>query len=295
MRRKGFTLVELLVVLGIIALLVALTVGGTMYAVNVGRRTAMAMEMSSLNDAIEKYRQKVGDYPPNFRDPNAVIRHIRTRYPKIAATEFNAVINTATGTVRPAMQLDEGESLVFWLAGTRNDPIYPFGLTGGQSSAPMVYYEFDQRRLVDLDPNPLYTGDTVFTLNGYPSIPSFQTKYARDTFYLYLDSRSYDELVFDFNDPLTGAYAEIDGTLTPPTHDQITRPYATDMGLPNFVNPTSFQILCAGQDGLWGNIDETGSNATAVKGFPGGQNYFPADRDNLTNFSGGRLLEDHIP
>ena len=297
--RPAFTLIELLVVLGIIALLIALLMPAVMYAVNVARRAQMGVEISALNDAIEKYKQKVGDYPPNFRDANALMRHIRMRYPKIAPSELNAVFDTsgAVPVVRDAMQLDEGESLVFWLAGTRNDPRYPFGLTvpaTGTLPPYQTYYEFDQRRLVDDDLNTAYTGDTTYTTRGYPSIPSFRTKYAKDTFYLYLDSRSYDELTSDFTDASTGAYAEIDGNVTTLQHDQVTRPYATDTATP--MNPTSFQILCAGQDGEWGNVDSDGSTyATAVKGFPGGQNYFPADKDNITNFSGGRTLGDHIP
>jgi len=76
----------------------------------------------------------------------------------------------------------------------------------------------------------------------------------------------------------------------------VTRPYFTDAGPPSFVNPTSFQILCAGQDGDWGNSDPADPNLWAgLKGFPGGQNYTPADRDNIANFSEGRTLEDHLP
>jgi prepilin-type N-terminal cleavage/methylation domain-containing protein len=297
---RAFTLVELLVVIGIIALLMALFTGAVMWAVNAARRTRMSVEISALQDAIEKYKTKVGDYPPNFRDASAVIRHIRTRYPKIAASEFTAVIDMTTTppSIRPAMQLDEGESLVFWLAGTRNDPIYPFGLTGGQQSAMQTYYEFDQRRLVDLDPNPVYTGDTTYTLNGYPSIPSYQAAYAKETFYLYLDSRSYDDLVLSYaTDATTGAYGEIDATLTTITHDMVTRPYLADTGTPSnpFMNPTSFQILCAGQDGLWGNVDPTTGNPAPPRSYPGGLNYTQDEMDNITNFTEGGTLEDKLP
>src|SRR5262245_5004575 len=130
---RAFTLVELLVVIGIIALLMALFTGAVMYGVNLHRRTRSRVGLAALNDATEKYKTKVGDYPPNFRDANAVIRHIRTRYPKISPLEFAAVIDMTTTppSIRPGMQLDEGEALVFWLAGTRNDPVFPFGLRGG--------------------------------------------------------------------------------------------------------------------------------------------------------------------
>ena len=63
------------------------------------------------------------------------------------------------------------------------------------------------------------------------------------------------------------------------------------------MNPTTFQILCAGQDGDFGvydGINRTPADPT-VKLFPSGLNYIQADKDNITNFSGGRTLGDSIP
>jgi hypothetical protein len=60
------------------------------------------------------------------------------------------------------------------------------------------------------------------------------------------------------------------------------------------MNDTSFQIICAGQDGLFQSDPEP----TVLKFFPGGGGYSLApgseDNDNMTNFSEGRL-EDKIP
>jgi type II secretion system protein G len=299
---RGFTLVELLVVLGIIAMLVALLTPAVMWAINAARRARMSVEIAQLADAVEKYKQKVGDYPPNFRDYPAFIRHIRTRYPKIDMAHLNNFVgmvwrdnsNNPYSLTNPPPAgtiplVDEGEALVFWLYGTRNDPRFPFGFGGGLNSPFQRYYEFDERRLVMLDTDPF---------------PSFRSAYAKDTFYLYLDSRSYDELTSDFTVPSTGAHAELAdeyADFAAITHEQVTRPYATDVppslpASPVPMNATSFQILCAGQDGEWGNVDPaTGAAATALKFFNGGLNYLPGDRDNITNFSNGRTLEDNIP
>jgi prepilin-type N-terminal cleavage/methylation domain-containing protein len=294
-RNRGFTLVELLVVIGIIALLMALLTPAVMWSVNAGRRTRMGVEIAALHEAIEKYKGKVGDYPPNFRDYNSFISHVRTRYQKMAPANLNAMIALAYGptysTTAPppagtVPRIDEGESLVFWLALTSNDPVVPFNPAGTLQT----YYEFDQRRLVDVD------GD---------GFPSYRASYAKDTFYLYIDHRSYDDIagaaVFTPGPPLasSGAFAELDtstaAAIAAIQHDQVARPYANNTGTA-FVNPTSFQILCAGQDGDFGNVDAlTGTYVPAVKGFPGGMNYTSADRDNITNFSDGRTLEDHIP
>jgi hypothetical protein len=181
-------------------------------------------------------------------------------------------------------QIDAGEALVFWLARTRNDPRFPIPVTpamAGLNSPYQTFYEFDEKRLVDADGSGL---------------PSYHTKFAKDTYYLYVDARSYDNVTSDFTTASNGVFAELNtlpANLPNITHDQVARPYATDTGTP--TNPTTFQILCAGQDGDFGNVDPIDGPATAVKGFPGGQNYSPGDRDNLTNFSEGRTLEDHIP
>lgn len=303
-RPRGFTLVELLVVLGIIAMLMALLTPAVMWGVNAARRARQGTEIAALQDSIEKYKTAVGDYPPNFRDYNAFIRHVRTRYQKINPAHLNAFVavvwpgydlsNPPPATAIP--MIDEGESLVFWLALTRNDPIYPFGpapfgASGGNAEF-KTFYEFDSKR-ISLATNTALIGDG-------DQFPSYLAAYAKDTYYLYIDSRSYDELgspaAFAAG-AYTGAFAEVDtssaAAISAIQHDQVTRPYGNDSLSP--MNATSFQILCAGQDGDWGNVDPLNGPATAIKGFPGGLNYTAADRDNITNFSEGRTLEDHIP
>jgi hypothetical protein len=261
----------------------------------------MSVEVAALREAIEKYKTKVGDYPPNFRDYNAFIRHVRTRYPKISPANLNGMIQYAWGPgfsvgtppgPTDVPLIDEGESLVFWLALTFNDPVNPF--PSATTPLPLinapnrqVYYEFDSRRLS-------VTGNTL--PSDGDAFPAYIATYAKDTFYLYIDSRSYDELTSDFTDPTTAAFGELStvpANLPNITHDMVVRPYATDSG--SAMNPTSFQILCAGQDGDWGNVDPIDGYATAVKGFPGGMNYSPGDMDNITNFSEGGTLEDKIP
>jgi prepilin-type N-terminal cleavage/methylation domain-containing protein len=63
-RPRGFTLVEMLVVLGIIALLVGLLLPAVMAAVNASRRAQMALEISQLDQAVNAYKNQFGDFPP---------------------------------------------------------------------------------------------------------------------------------------------------------------------------------------------------------------------------------------
>lgn len=294
---RGFTLVEMLVVLGIIGILVALLMPAVMAVVVRGRVTRMGTEIAQLNDAVEAYKAKMGDYPPNFKDYSVFLRHIRRCYPKINQNELNLFIDNVwpggysiTNPPPDGLpgQIDEGESLVMWLSMTRNNPQFPFGLSaGGQGSAPVKYYDFPEQRLV--------RGDADV-------IPSFRPEYAKETFYLYVDSRSYFSCVRNFIDSsLTPNPASAEGMA-----ETMVLPYwsenrvSMDTTLPTCqqfapMEATRFQILCAGTDGDFGYLDSAGNPPIDVKGFPSGANYNRGDRDNITNFSGGKRLDDHIP
>ena len=79
----------MLVVIGIIAVLVgAALAGGDDGRQQPPAARRSASRSSQLNDAVESYKQDKGDYPPNFRDYDAFIRHVRKCYPKIAPTQL---------------------------------------------------------------------------------------------------------------------------------------------------------------------------------------------------------------
>ena len=63
--QRGFTLVELLVVIAIIGTLVGILVPAVFGVVSNMNRASVKFELHTLNDAVEKYRSKYGDYPPD--------------------------------------------------------------------------------------------------------------------------------------------------------------------------------------------------------------------------------------
>jgi prepilin-type N-terminal cleavage/methylation domain-containing protein len=317
----AFTLVEMLVVIGIIAILAALLLPAVMAAITRARDAAIAIEINQLNSAVEAYRLEKGDYPPNFRHPEVVRRHVLKCYPRIDQNYFLAFMKYAFGpnisvpTPPPNgnIQVDEAESLVFWLSKTDKNPQFPFLSVPGinaflpqntivPTADPKVYYDFDQTRLGQ-------------TLNS--DIPSFKARFCGDTYYIYIDSRSYDNPRTDTWDVCR--FAAFDGA--PDTYgyadDSATgvRPYWSNAPASNVpqnatlwrdkckpINPTSFQIISAGQDGDFGTIVGTGGDPDVkiATGTPDklpyiGTNFTPADKDNITNFSGGKRLGNLIP
>ncbi|HEY9228265.1 MAG TPA: prepilin-type N-terminal cleavage/methylation domain-containing protein [Gemmatimonadaceae bacterium] len=66
MRRRGFTLAEVLVSLGLIAVLAAVVVPTIRGRLQDGYEDAIVSEFTSLASAINAYRQDVGHYPPRL-------------------------------------------------------------------------------------------------------------------------------------------------------------------------------------------------------------------------------------
>jgi hypothetical protein len=263
-----------------------------------------------------EYKDKHGSFPPNFRQYDSFIRHVRTAYPKIDPAHLNRVIQTIwndtslnTGNPPPVTTipvLDEGECLVFWLYLVDDDPRYPF------KAADSNYATTAQAALLAAkSPEKIFPfKEERFVANDGDQFPAYRALYSKDTCYIYIDSRSYFFFVVnDYSDKQTyAAYA--DGNYAPGYY---VRPYwsedrSTTVNPPPIprtnhfkpVNPTTFQIICAGQDGEFGIDPPTTPGAKFFKG--GGNSnsdtepgYQSGDRDNMTNFSEGRRLQDHIP
>ena len=302
-RRRSFTLVELLVVIAIIGILAAILVP-TLYRVVIrARQNVIAQELNQIHMAIESYKQKFGDYPPDFTSlrfvadlttaNQLVVRHLRKSHPR--HQESLADTFTDGNTSNPVLQKpNPAEALVFWLAQLQEDPRRP--LSAPSDSVPYVsFFPFDEKRLV-------YTR-TI----GDPTKPDAQRDLyvylppnGKDAPYVYFDSRIYTD-----DTPLAGVtpetpVASLSVLRDPDSGDPLLYPYATRVNATaplTMANRTTYQLISAGLDGEYGDVSNVvAGDISTYKVFPFGTNYSPDrhDLDNIANFSDGRIFEDHI-
>jgi prepilin-type N-terminal cleavage/methylation domain-containing protein len=191
-RRRGFTLVEMLVVIGIIVVLVALLIPAAANAISSARNTTMAIEIAELEKAIAKYKLEKGDYPPSMGeiDPatgNSLYltnpflsiceQHLRKCYPKMTLDE-NAIL-------RRLLPTESGGSLVLLVNPDAKRCRNPFGQA--KTSKPIILRAgADRETTIGSGQIP-----TLHLTSITNSRLSYLPRYAKDAPFVYLDSRTY--------------------------------------------------------------------------------------------------------
>jgi prepilin-type N-terminal cleavage/methylation domain-containing protein len=288
----GFTLVELLVAMTVIAILAGILVVAAGRGITSAREFAIRNEMLQLTSAIEQFRNEFSFYPPSFKainGPDAMLVYLNRIAPNHvegAGPVGMRPIDLWWSQVGQFIVQNPGADLVFWLSGLARDkqrPLTHFDANGGNpilhanaahnySSDPdeppkRVFFEFKVSRL-NIDPAVADGRVAEYSQTDRSVIP-----------YLYLDARNY---LPSISNPMDGAYVRpgVTGTDLVDVIENGADPR------PLYFNPDSFQLLSYGLDGLPGN--QAPSNDTPA----GYANFFvndcafggPAAADNFVNF-----------
>jgi len=299
--RRGFTLVEMLVVIIIIGILAAILVPTIGIAIRRARVTKIALEISQLDQAVEAYKTLYTDYPPDFSNRAVVERHIRKAFPRISSKEFTIAQNLFWNP----SQVDPAEALVFWLGGFSADPRRPFTGPGGpfvlvnastgqyalnaDRNAPMFPFAEDRLTIYLADPATGAPSATGVPMSNDEQEVHSQAMTKNDLFpiyypanvgapYVYFDSRTYGMAAsVERYPPASYGSTSIVGVVSP---------YFSDLPTQRYMNKKTFQIVSSGLDSEYGVIGGS---------FPSGNGNNEADRDNIANFSDGSTLGDKVP
>ena len=226
-RRGGFTLVELLAVIMIIALLAGLLTPAVMRARNSARNAAIKAEIDMLHMAIMNYKNEYGSFPPAVGNPVAgspSAKHLQRLFPR-CTTVLNEL---------GSLSLTPDIALNVWLRGFTGDPTLPITGAGGRKKL----FDFDEVRV-----------------SGYQYAPAGK----KGSPYVYIDAASYSLVPYDTS-ALTNPGAQRIPIMPPPTKTALdfgtTVPVPTSPTPQPFFNADTFQILCAGQDEEFGTDDD---------------------------------------
>jgi len=222
---RAFTLVELLVVIGILALLAALLVPTVMTALRTTRNAAIRSEINMLQMAMLNYQSEYGVLPPCTEGTGGSrlpARHLRRLFPR--CPNVDQQLNQPG-----AVSITPQSALVSWLGGFTPDPTSPLL----PPAARVRLYDFDRLRI---DPA---------TLAYHPSG-------SKNSPFIYIDAAHYKASTASprFSAGPSGEYFAHRVPKAPmwsfedPTDTQ------------PFFNEDTFQILCAGRDGVFGNDDD---------------------------------------
>ena len=306
-RRGAFTLVEVLTVIVIISILAALVTVAVAGAMRAGQRARIAVQMNHIAMALESYKNEIGEYPPDMFDDDALVRHVRKRWPRYAAENAQSIREAISSAYRSTAygkdtdftsgnSLSPLGSLALWLGGFPNadgklsgfnaDPENPFfnGVLPNDRA-------FDKKAFLDWEVGN--DKNVRFCDNGSGQFVPVIGNEVRGTFvpFVYFRGRA---------DGGDGAYRRGGGTIKQFDFSELgwCVPYAEESGSGTNVkwnNPTTYQLIHPGLDGKFGEAEWIDARPETRRIINTGTGIGLQDLDNLTNVSGYKELKSILP
>lgn len=284
--RDGFTLIELMVVIVIIAILMALILPAIGAVRRNIQQAAVSAEITQLDQAIASFKARFGTEPPSsLTIPDSEANWSNADRQKVLGIweqfDFSTCGGLTGGYPATPVYLNGAECLTFFLGGLNNgtatapvligfskNPATPWS-TAGENRDVAFFDKFTSDRLVDVDGDGAVEFLDSLSDQKTPFLYlSGQGKnYRKANLAAGFDDYDVHDSVFDSNaDPLdmSQCYLQSDGK-TP-------------------HRAQGYQIISPGFDGLYGigGVYTDSSELTGAR---------QPEADNITNFSGGVLLK----
>ena len=277
--RSAFTLVELLVVIGIIALLAAIVTPAVMRAQASARNAAIKAEIDMLHIAIMNYKNQYGSFPPcttgtfgiTFTNADPATRHLARLFPRISSSGTQAkclpYLNNSSQPIPAATAITPDKSLLAWLYGYSDDPTMPvlgpngtFAISGTSSSTITFSPTPTQRqKLFDFDAGRI--NNYQYHPSNRPGSPYIYINCSQIALAVDVSVRFSGNLLYSGT---TTAQLAAPGAHFIPATPLPAKPTSypdawwstNSTGSQQLFNADTFQILCAGRDEQFGTEDD---------------------------------------
>jgi general secretion pathway protein G len=162
-RRRGFTLVELLMVIVVISLLLALLLSAINGALRTARNAAVSSEINLLAQALEQFKSKYGTYPPSrvylMENGNYSAATLGTGSPSVSTLDPTSPGGTSDITVAQLASRTLAAFRQIWPSVQLSTTTAVFGTNS------TVWYDFNG--------NGLFDNNTPYVLRGHECLAFF--------------------------------------------------------------------------------------------------------------------------
>jgi prepilin-type N-terminal cleavage/methylation domain-containing protein len=287
--RSGFTLVELLVVMTIIAILTSLTAAAVVKAIAKADEAKTRNDISQLGVGIQAFKSDFGVayipdtlYLPPGADPTgASTQYITSVWPRISpqALPSNPTTCAYWGTGSTFVKLQGYQTLVFFLGGAggtalspvgfSTNPTDPMNTTGlmGAANRKGPYFDFPPNRLVHLPSDQK---------NNNP-FPAFIDVYGTMPYVYFSASKAGNDYNVTYNSSTAGPQ-----TGQPLAGGPTFSILPFQISSTRFANANGYQIIAAGRDTLFHDPGNT-AGGQLWPGYSGGGTDM-GGYDNMSNF-----------